>query len=249
MSAGTDRSLKVVWWILGLPPVLFLIAIVIASIVVASMWAGTNAGSDPNAIAVAVSGATPWLLLGVQLALLGLLWAGLRASGRHWRDLGWLLQPGQTLWREVALGAGVGLALAVAYFTALSPLMIWAQVTVGDYVPAGELLPSLGGALVPFFLANVVLAPLVEEGLYRGLALPRLVSRFGQPVAIALNCFFFGLLHWTGGVWYVLLTGLIAGGLFGGLTLWRRGLTAAYAAHLALNAAEFVTIAWMMAAA
>jgi len=100
----------------------------------------------------------------------------------------------------------------------------------------------LGAALVPFFLANVLLAPFVEESLYRGYALDRLRQRYGLALAVVITCALFGLLHWAGGFWYILLTGFVAGGLFAGLRLWRRTLIAPFAAHLALNVLEFVWI-------
>ena len=113
---------------------------------------------------------------------------------------------------------------------------------MGDYVPPGELTGALGAALVPFFLANVLLAPFVEESLYRGYALDRLRQRYGLALAVVISCAFFGLLHWAGGFWYILLTGFVAGGLFAGLRVWRRTLIAPFAAHLALNILEFVWI-------
>ena len=122
--------------------------------------------------------------------------------------------------------------------------MTWLQRNVGDYVPPGELTGALGAALVPFFLANVLLAPFVEESLYRGYALDRLQQRYGLALAIVITCAFFGLLHWAGGFWYILLTGFVAGGLFAGLRVWRRTLIAPFAAHLVLNILEFVWI-WL----
>lgn len=138
----------------------------------------------------------------------------------------------------------VGVVTAVIYFTTLSPLMQMFQRTLGDYVPAGELFPALSASIMPFFLANVLLAPFVEENLYRGYALTRLNGRFQSWAAIFISCLFFGLLHWTGGFWYILLTGFVAGGIFAGLFVWRGNIVAAYAAHLALNLVEFLYI-WL----
>jgi uncharacterized protein len=134
------------------------------------------------------------------------------------------------------------MALGVFYPTVLAPWMESVQLTVGDYVPPGELLPSLGSAIVPFFLANVVLAPFVEESLYRGYALPPMRLRFGAPLAALVTCVFFGMLHWAGGLWYMILTGVVAGGLFAGLALWRKNTVAPYVSHLALNVLEFLYI-------
>lgn len=239
-STQTGRpSLRGVWTALGVPPLAFLVVIVAASVIV-----GASGEKDPDAIASAVGDATPWLLLVVQGVLLAVSAVALRRSGRTWRDLAWRPPAGRSRRGEAAIGVGAGVTLAVAYLAALSPLQVWMQRTVGDYVPAGELFPSLGANLGAFFVANVVLAPFAEECLYRGYALPRLQARYRTSVAIALNCLCFGLLHWTGGLWYVLLTGIVAGGMLAGLYTWRRNLTVAYAAHLALNTVEFGYIAW-----
>lgn len=90
-----------------------------------------------------------------------------------------------------------------------------------------------------------MLAPFVEENIYRGYAISRLRQRFGITGAIFLSCLFFGLLHWAGGFWYVVLTGIVAGGIFAGLFVWRRNIVVAYAAHLALNLVEFLLV-WLM---
>jgi len=169
---------------------------------------------------------------------------GVAASQSAWSSIGWHLEQGQKLWREVLIGVVPGAVLAVLYFTVLSPFITWLQSNVGDYVPTGELTGALGAALVPFFLANVLLAPFVEESLYRGYALDRLQERYGLALAVVISCAFFGLLHWAGGLWYILLTGFVAGGLFAGLRVWRRTLIAPFAAHLALNILEFVWI-WL----
>lgn len=237
ISTTSQRRL---WFILALPPIFFLLVIILASV-----YAGFVHQGDAAAIAEQVSQATPAILLGVQLLLLGLfLWVR-RANGLSWADLGWPAQGGQTVGRELLLGAAIGAPLAVLYMFVLSPLMVTLQTTVGDYVPPDELLSSLGSAVVPFFLANVVLAPFVEENLYRGFALSQLQKRYRFLTAFLLSCLFFGLLHWVGGFWYIILTGAVAGGVLGGLYLWRGNLLAPFAAHLALNLVEFLLI-WLM---
>lgn len=209
------------------------------ALISASLFFGAGAQDDAQAIADSVVGALPVILLAVLLALLGLVERVRHAEKLSLRDLGWRLQPGQSLAREIALGAAVGTTLVFAYLYALAPLLAQAQQLIGDYVPPGAILPTMGALPLPFFLANVVLAPFVEENIYRGYALPRLMARFGAPLALTISCLFFGLLHWAGGFWYVLLTGVVAGGSFGALYLWRRNVIVCFAAHLALNLIEF----------
>ena len=225
------------WWMLVAAPLFFLAAIVGASV----YFGLVTQGKDPAAIPQLVADSTPWQLVLVQVCLLLLLRGTLRREGLSWREIGWGLEPGQKAWREALIGILPGVALALLYFFALSPLLTRLQ-QVWDYVPAGELFTALGASLVPFAVADVLLAPFVEESLYRGYALTRLLGKFGRPAAVALSCFFFGLLHWTGGFWYILLTGIVAGGLFAALRLARRNLIAPFAAHLALNILETLFI-------
>ena len=228
------------WFLLWFPPVLFFLVIVSFSI-----YYGAQAQGDATVIAEKTTAATPYILLTVQLLLLITQFAVFRRQGLTLRDIGWKVKPEQNAWKEFFLGAAFGAPLGILYIYALEPLMVAAQRAFGDYVPAGELLPSLGVAIIPFFLANVILAPFVEENIYRGFALTRLTPRFGTAGAVAIACIFFGLLHWSGGFWYMLLTGLVAGGLFAGLFVNRRNILAPFGAHLALNLVEFLLI-WLM---
>ena len=208
----SQTSIRRTWALLIGSPLLFL-----AAIIAASVYFGIVTRGDAQAIAEQTPKAMPVMLVAVQLLLLVFLVRTLRSERLTWSAIGWRLEQGQVLWREVLIGVIPGAVLAVLYFTVLSPSMTWLQRNVGDYVPAGEFTGALGVALVPFFLANVVLAPFVEESLYRGYALDHLQERYGLPLAVIISCAFFGLLHWAGGFWYILLTGVVAGGLFAGL--------------------------------
>lgn len=235
-SQAAAPSLRRTWLVLALPPVLFLAVVIIGSIGI-----GIAARGDAALITERVQNALPVMLLVVQLLLAGLLAWALRGDRLSLVDVGWMRQ---TTGIQVLVGALAGVALGLLYVYVLSPLVTRIQLQVGDYIPPGEILPTLRLALVPFFIANVLLAPFVEETLYRGYALTRLSPRFGTPLAVLLSCVFFGLLHLTGGFWYMLLTGFLAGGLFAGLLLWQRGLWAPFSAHMALNLVEFLFV-WL----
>ena len=234
------KSLKLTWLLLGLPPVIFLLGIVVASI-----YYGFQGQTDPGQISQSVANSMSPILLAIQLVLLGLfLWVK-RASGLGWGVIGWKTLPNQKLWQEFLIGAVPGAVLGLLYVFALSPMLTAVQKALGDYVPAGELLPSLQNGLLAFLAADVLLAPFVEENIYRGFALGHLAERFSQPLAILISCLFFGLLHWAGGFWYILLVGGVAGGLFATLFTRRGNLIAPYAAHLALNLVEFLFVLGM----
>lgn len=220
---------------LAAPALLFLLVVVGFSVAVA-----VSIGGDDAAIAVAVERRVPEILLVAQLAMLGLLVAVLRRGRLDLAAIGWHASG-----RDVALGAAVGTLLAGVYITVLEPLQVSLQNSIGDYVPAGSVVLSLGASLPAFFVANVALAPFVEESLYRGAGLLRLTPPWSARRALLVTSALFGLLHWSGGMWYMLLTGGIAGVTFGLLTLRRRSVVPAFAAHLTLNVLEFVYVAWV----
>ena len=218
------------WWLLATGPALFLLGLVGASLLL-------NTRGVPET-EIPARGATlvPHVLLGMLLCLALILARFFAAeTGGAWR---W---PGtDKALADIAIGLLAGTLLGMAYLHWLAPVLETLQRSVGDYVPPGSVLPAVSGSLGLFFVANVLLAPWVEETLYRGVALPLLGAHVGTLGAVVLSCIFFGLLHWAGGVWYMLLTGCIAGGAFAALFYARGGVLAPFAAHLALNLVEFV---------
>lgn len=217
------------WLLLLAGPALLLVAIVGVSVLLSLR------GTDTAVIAERVPLFMPQILLGMLVGLgflvlllpLGFIWSLPSAV----KTLG-----------DVVIGAWVGVFLAFSYLYWMNPAVEVLQRTVGDYVPPGSVLPAMSGSIGVFFIANVVLAPLIEETLYRGYAIVHLTAHLGLVWALALSCLFFGLLHWPGGIWYMLLTGVVAGGAFSGLFLWRDGIWAPFAAHLTLNIIEFVYV-------
>ncbi|MBI3152882.1 MAG: CPBP family intramembrane metalloprotease [Chloroflexi bacterium] len=236
MNNSTQKFGRV-WWTLLAAPILFFLAIVAASIYFGFVTQGQNVEAIPEMVAAS----TPYQLVVVQIWLLLILMKSMKRDGLTWKDIGWKTAEGQGLWREVLIGIIPGIALALLYVFILYPMLTSLQ-QIWDYVPAGELLTSLGASLIPFAIADVLLAPFIEESIYRGYGLTRLLGKFSQPAAVVLSCFFFGILHWTGGFWYILLTGIIAGGLFVWLRISRKNIIAPFAAHLALNIVETIFI-------
>jgi membrane protease YdiL (CAAX protease family) len=239
---NSSQKFSRVWWTLLAAPILFFIGIVAASVYFGFVTQGQNVEAIPEMVAAS----TPYQLVVVQIWLLLILMKSMKRDGLTWKTIGWENAEGRRASREILIGGGLGVALGLLYIFVLSPMLTGLQ-QIWDYVPAGELLTSLGASLIPFAIANVLLAPFVEESIYRGYGLTRLLGKFSQPVAIALSIFFFGILHWTGGFWYILLTGIVAGGLFAWLRLSRKNILAPFAAHLALNIVETIFIAWKIA--
>lgn len=221
------------WLLLASGPALFLIAIVGTSV-----FLGLK-GVDATQIAERVTLFMPHILLGVVLSMGVLILFLLRV------DAVWVLPHATKAINDVVIGMVVGGLLAISYIFWIGPALAVLQREIGDYVPAGAVLSTISGNIGLFFIANVMLAPLVEETLYRGYAIPLLSAHFGVAWAVGITCLLFGLLHWPGGIWYMLLTGGVVGGAFAGLFLWRDGILAPFAAHMTLNVIEFI-YAWRM---
>jgi uncharacterized protein len=173
-----------VWVVLAAGP-----ALIFLGIVTASIYFGVATQGDVAAIPGLVAASTPYQLVAIQILLFFILRWAMQGDQLAWNDIGWKTAEGQQPWREVLIGIVPGAVLGVVYVRVLSPWLTNVQQSLGDYVAAGELLPMLGAAMLPFFIANVVLAPFVEENIYRGYALTRLFGRFSTPVAILLVLF------------------------------------------------------------
>lgn len=239
MTENTLTSKKL-WNTLLAPSVLFLIVTIAVSV-----YYGIITRGDAAAIAEKTPQALPYILI-ITLALAFLILVrNMRSSGITFREIGWQLAEGQTWVKEALIGILIGAPLGILYIYVLSPLLATIQRVVGDYVPPEEILTSLGSSVLPFFIANVLLAPIIEENIFRGFAISQLSKRFKAPVTFILSCLVFGLFHWGGGFWYIVLVGAVAGGTFAGLFMWRRNIVSAFTAHLALNIVEFLFV-WLV---
>jgi membrane protease YdiL (CAAX protease family) len=109
-------------------------------------------------------------------------------------------------------------------------------------VPAGETMTVLGKQTIPFFIANVLFAPFVEESLYRNYTLTRFLEKYSSTKSIIVTVTMFGLLHWVGGLWYMLMTGLLVGLPFAIIATKRKNIVWVFVAHLTLNLFEFIYI-------
>jgi uncharacterized protein len=228
-SASLSAVPRKAWLLFIAGPTLFLLGIVGASIILSIQQVAEAQ------IPERVSAMAPQILVGVQVLLAAFMTICFATEVKA----AWALPRFRKALSDIAVGLLAGALLAVVYLNWLAPLLETLQSTVGDYVPPGSVLPTISNRIVLFFVANVLFAPFVEETLYRGVALPLLAPRTGRVAAVLLSSAFFGLLHWAGGFWYVLLTGTVAGGAFSGLFYWRGGVLAPFAAHLALNLIEF----------
>ena len=221
------------WLLILLPPLTLLL-----TLAGGALYAGREGGSSAD-----ISARVQRRFSGLLALALSLVGVALLVIMSVYPDIGNAIVWRSSSWRrDIILGVSIGALFAALYFTLLSPILTWLQRRIGDYVPPGSVLTTLEGNLPAFFVANVLLAPLVEEVWYRGVVYGWL-EPLGFTLSILLTCLAFGLFHWPGGVWYVLLTGGMLGGALQWLRVEQAGLLAPYLAHLTLNAIEFYVVA------
>jgi hypothetical protein len=144
---------------------------------------------------------------------------------------------------DIFAGIITGAILATLYIYIFSPVQTYLQIKIGDYVPAGKTMTALGKQTIPFFIANVLFAPFVEESLYRNYTLTRFLEKYSATKSIIVTATMFGLLHWVGGIWYIIMTGLLVGLPFAIIATKRKNIVWVFVAHLTLNLLEFIYIA------
>ena len=156
---------------------------------------------------------------------------------RFGRSIGWReMRPGEGTIRHSALqflAGGAVLALVVTY--------VGSYFNTKETLPIEELLKARVSVLL-FAVLGVLLAPLVEETVFRGFLYPVIARRLGIAAGIAITGALFGLMHAAqlGGAWaQVSLLVLV------GIALtWVRARTgtvaASYFVHLGYNGLQLV---------
>jgi len=222
---------------LFVPALLFLFAIVSVFI-----FHSLETGNNPELVSKKIQASGSVILLLSQFfMLIYFLWLK-KADHLEYKDLGWQRDSGKNFYKNIMYGSISGIVIALLYIFLISDAIVLLQRKIGDYVSPGELFSAIGSDISIFFLANVVFAPFVEENIFRGFADFELRKYFSVPVRVLISCFYFGMLHWAGGFWYILATGIIAGTLFHGLFIFTRTIYASFAAHLVLNSIEFIYV-------
>lgn len=153
--------------------------------------------------------------------------------GPSQRDLLALRRP-----RSIAGAAGLSLAVIVGIyvFSAAVEPVLHAGKEQGLTPPGWE--PAHAGAYAANFVVVAVVAPIVEELMFRGAGYSLLV-RFGEVAAIVLVGLFFGLVHG-------LIAGLIVLSLFGAALAWLRAKTGSVYPGMVVHSL-FNTIALVLA--
>jgi len=180
------------------------------------------------------------LYLGLMAAPLALLLLLLHGQRQPRPAGGWL----QWHWRPLATAAGPALALLLMLlppvaFSGWLVGQLWGD--PGGSNPLLELVLTSGNpwALACFALTALVLAPLFEETLFRGILLPVLGQRLGGTAAVAISAAVFALAHLSLGE----LMPLFVLGIGLGLLRWQSGrLASSVIAHALWNGLTFTNL-------
>jgi membrane protease YdiL (CAAX protease family) len=155
-----------------------------------------------------------------------------------WNTLGWRsLKPdstGHTRSPWVYFFCGCGLAVFVAVASS--------QIHTPENTPIQELLKSRQSALLLMCMA-VVVAPLVEETVFRGYLYPLFAKSFGIAPAVMVTGILFGLMHGSqlGWSWGIVALLALVGVIFTFARAYTGTVLASFLLHLGYNSAIAVT--------
>lgn len=141
--------------------------------------------------------------------------------------------------QDILWGICIGGLYGLAYKYIIADFLFYLQSHIGDYIPPQPLHLTLGKQTYLFLVANVFIAPFVEEYLYRGPLFQQIAQKRGTTYAIVFSSIAFGLLHWMGGFWYTLITGVLIGLPFSMIALHKNGFLMVFVIHFTLNLIEF----------
>ena len=140
----------------------------------------------------------------------------LKFVGFHW--LLWSLIAGIAYWF-----LNGWLVNQLTTIDALVEIIEWQQSTI-NYYP------------LSLFLGSVVLAPIFEELVFRGLVLNAMKQTFNNWIAVGVSALLFALIHWS---WPEFISLFIIGSIYGWITVKSNSLLPALVAHITHNALTF----------
>lgn len=149
------------------------------------------------------------------------------------KAVAWLPFPGPGL---NYLSAGVLVALSVGLLSRVVPMP-------KEPVPLEDLLAQ-PGALLLFAIFGVLVAPAIEEVVFRGFLYAAIAQRHGKVAAIGFTSALFSVLHFSeyGGHWALLLMLFYVGAIFGVIRARTGSTKATTLMHAAYNATFLVAM-------
>lgn len=221
-----------VWLNFILTPVWFLISALGVN------WALKRFESDLNQLPDYVKESGPLIMgFGLIAMFCFLLWSTRKDHFDIFKE-GWYVR--NNLMLEIILGVGVGLTMAILYFAFFAKLQIDLQNYFGDYVTTGQTASIYIKNPIVFAIVNIGMAPFIEESLFRSYLLKCLPQHYNPYLRMFISATGFGLLHWLGGGWYLLMTGYLVGFPLAFFAYKRKNIMFTFAAHTTLNLLEVI---------
>jgi membrane protease YdiL (CAAX protease family) len=183
----------------------------------------------------------------VDAMLVGTLWFWLRTRHRGWREA-LRLVPASKVGREVVIGAALGVAVRIVAGIAAAIVIAVLAAATGDEVAVPEQVTSdlHGYQLVVFALFAVVVAPVTEEFLFRGVLFRSVRDRYGFAPGAIVSALLFGAIHYVPGPWpdalALQITMVVTGLGLAWVYEWRKTLLAPVVGHAAFNLIAVVVI-------
>ena len=154
-----------------------------------------------------------------------------------WSSLGWKkfrpsLSPGRGPWVYFASGCGLAVFVALA----------GSQVHTKENMPIEELFKNRSNALLLMAMA-VLVAPLVEETVFRGYLYPLFAKSFGIVPGVLVTGILFGLMHGAqlGWTWGIVALLILVGVIFTFARAYTGTVLASFLLHLGYNSMIAVT--------
>jgi uncharacterized protein len=161
----------------------------------------------------------------------------LRFDAPFWRTLGWREFDAVTKSRAVSYLRFVALGFVLSGLVQLASAAFPAKTKL----PIENFFQDRESALL-LMLMSVLLAPVVEETIFRGYIYPVVARSFGVGASVIATGMLFGLLHaeqLKGGLWQIALM-LVVGIIFTWARAAKRTVLASYLVHLSYNSFLFL---------
>jgi uncharacterized protein len=231
------EDIRVPWGWMDL--LLFVFSAVIATFVIGLFVVGAFALLGVKLAAIQQSGRDQGLVSIIAQALIDLellvflaVWIRLRFREPFWRTIGWRTLDSGIIPRWLAYAglvlAGVVISFLIDAATNLHP-------PKGN-LPIDSILQDRLSALL-FLLMAVLLAPVVEETIFRGYIYPVIARSWGVGASVLVTGALFGLLHGFqlgGALWQIGLL-VIVGIVFTWVRATARTVVASYCLHIGYN--------------
>ena len=191
----------------------------------------------------------PGLLISTvaDVVLAGVLLLWLRARHPGWvRIIGW--PPAGSRLRESAVGVGWGFLLEIIAVATGALVSVLIESLTGQTVESPEQVsPDLRGwGIVILVVLAVIVAPVVEEFVFRGLLFRSVADRYGFWIGALASAVPFGLTHVAVGaavdLWALRFTLMVVGAVLAWIHWRRRNLLANIVAHSTFNVIGVVVI-------